>query len=232
MASKGEVGIDIDVDARAAARGRHGAVRGDGLRVPGADAVRGRAGERRRGAGAVREVGGRRRGDRHGHRQRAHARAARRRARRRHAGARARRRLPAVRPAARASPSAADLRRRRRRRSRRRRRPRETLLALLASPNIASRRPLFEQYDAIVQSRTVRRPEQADAAVLALPRRQRAGGQHRLQRPPRRGRPLPRHDRGGARVRGEPRVRRRRAARARPTTSTSATPRSRTSPGS
>jgi phosphoribosylformylglycinamidine synthase II len=46
--------------------------------------------------------------------------------------------------------------------------PAETLLALLSSPNIASRRPLFEQYDAIVQSRTVRRPEQADAAVLAL----------------------------------------------------------------
>jgi phosphoribosylformylglycinamidine synthase len=46
--------------------------------------------------------------------------------------------------------------------------PSETLLALLASPNIASRRPLFEQYDAIVQSRTVRRPEQADAAVLVL----------------------------------------------------------------
>ncbi|HTA36679.1 MAG TPA: phosphoribosylformylglycinamidine synthase subunit PurL, partial [Solirubrobacteraceae bacterium] len=47
--------------------------------------------------------------------------------------------------------------------------PAETLLALLSCPNIASRRPLFEQYDAIVQSRTVRRPEQADAAVLALP---------------------------------------------------------------
>ncbi|HWG07463.1 MAG TPA: phosphoribosylformylglycinamidine synthase subunit PurL [Solirubrobacteraceae bacterium] len=47
--------------------------------------------------------------------------------------------------------------------------PAQTLLALLSSPNIASRRPLFEQYDAIVQSRTVRRPEQADAAVLALP---------------------------------------------------------------
>jgi phosphoribosylformylglycinamidine synthase II len=46
--------------------------------------------------------------------------------------------------------------------------PSETLLALLSCPNIASRRPLFEQYDAIVQSRTVRRPEQADAAVLAL----------------------------------------------------------------
>ncbi len=44
----------------------------------------------------------------------------------------------------------------------------EALLALLSSANIASRRPLFEQYDAIVQSRTVRRPEQADAAVLAI----------------------------------------------------------------
>ena len=47
--------------------------------------------------------------------------------------------------------------------------PRETLLALLGSPNLASRRPLFEQYDSIVQSRTVRRPAEADAAVLALP---------------------------------------------------------------
>jgi phosphoribosylformylglycinamidine synthase len=47
--------------------------------------------------------------------------------------------------------------------------PRELLLGLLSCPNLASRRPLFERYDAIVQSRTVRRPEQADAAVLALP---------------------------------------------------------------
>ncbi len=45
----------------------------------------------------------------------------------------------------------------------------ETLLALLRSSNIASRRPVFEQYDPVVQSRTVRRPEQADAAVLQLP---------------------------------------------------------------
>jgi phosphoribosylformylglycinamidine (FGAM) synthase-like enzyme len=36
--------------------------------------------------------------------------------------------------------------------------PGEALLALLRSPNIADRRPLFEQYDSIVQSRTVRRP--------------------------------------------------------------------------
>ena len=49
--------------------------------------------------------------------------------------------------------------------------PGEALLALLRSPNIADRRPLFEQYDAIVQSRTVRRPGAADAAVLALPPR-------------------------------------------------------------
>jgi phosphoribosylformylglycinamidine synthase subunit PurL len=45
----------------------------------------------------------------------------------------------------------------------------DALLALLASPNLASRRPLFEQYDWIVQSRTVRRPAEADAAVLVLP---------------------------------------------------------------
>jgi len=44
----------------------------------------------------------------------------------------------------------------------------DTLLALLRCPNIASRRPVFEQYDAIVGSRTVRRPDEADAAVLAL----------------------------------------------------------------
>jgi phosphoribosylformylglycinamidine synthase subunit PurL len=43
-----------------------------------------------------------------------------------------------------------------------------TLLALIGSPNIASRRPLFEQYDCMVGSRTARRPEQADAAVLML----------------------------------------------------------------
>jgi phosphoribosylformylglycinamidine synthase II len=46
--------------------------------------------------------------------------------------------------------------------------PAETLLALLGSANLASRRPVFEQYDAIVGSRTARRPEQADAAVLML----------------------------------------------------------------
>ncbi len=47
--------------------------------------------------------------------------------------------------------------------------PQEMLLALLRSANIASRRPIFEQYDCLVQSRTVRRPDEADAAVLLLP---------------------------------------------------------------
>jgi phosphoribosylformylglycinamidine synthase len=45
----------------------------------------------------------------------------------------------------------------------------ETLLALLASPSVASKRWAFEQYDSVVGSRTARRPEAADAAVLALP---------------------------------------------------------------
>ena len=45
----------------------------------------------------------------------------------------------------------------------------DELLALLGSPNVASKRWAFEQYDSIVGSRTVRRPEAADAAVLSLP---------------------------------------------------------------
>lgn len=45
----------------------------------------------------------------------------------------------------------------------------EVLLALLGSANLADRRPLFEQYDWLVQSRTMRRPDEADAAVLLLP---------------------------------------------------------------
>jgi phosphoribosylformylglycinamidine synthase subunit PurL len=47
--------------------------------------------------------------------------------------------------------------------------PASVLLALLASPSVASKRWAFEQYDSIVGSRTARRPESADAAVLAIP---------------------------------------------------------------
>jgi phosphoribosylformylglycinamidine synthase II len=44
----------------------------------------------------------------------------------------------------------------------------QSLLALLGTPSIASKRFVFEQYDPIVGSRTVRRPQAADAAVLSL----------------------------------------------------------------
>jgi phosphoribosylformylglycinamidine synthase subunit PurL len=46
--------------------------------------------------------------------------------------------------------------------------PGEVLLALLGSPSVASKRWAFEQYDSIVGSRTARRPEAGDAAVLRL----------------------------------------------------------------
>ena len=45
---------------------------------------------------------------------------------------------------------------------------RDVLLGLLGSANLASRRWAFSQYDWLVGSRTVRRPEACDAAVLVL----------------------------------------------------------------
>ncbi|HET9119925.1 MAG TPA: phosphoribosylformylglycinamidine synthase subunit PurL [Solirubrobacterales bacterium] len=54
--------------------------------------------------------------------------------------------------------------------------PSAILCALLASSNVASKRWAFEQYDSVVGSRTVRRPEAADAAVLMLPESGRAIG--------------------------------------------------------
>ncbi len=111
--------------------------------------------------------------------------------------------------------------------------PGELLVALLGSSNVASRKWAFEQYDSIVGSRTVRRPEQADAAVLLLPTpgdvdsltslypssngaadspSSRDRGRDRRQRAPRRRRSLPGHRRGGHRVQREPRLRRCRAA--------------------
>jgi phosphoribosylformylglycinamidine synthase len=54
--------------------------------------------------------------------------------------------------------------------------PEDELLALLSAPSIASKRWVFEQYDSVVGSRTVRRPESADAAVLQLPESENAIG--------------------------------------------------------
>ena len=77
------------------------------------------------------------------------------------------------------------------------------------SANLASRRPVFEQYDPVVQSRTVRRPDDADAAVLVLaPRTERRDrGGDRRQRAPGGVRPARGRHRGGLRVRGQPRLR-------------------------
>ena len=44
----------------------------------------------------------------------------------------------------------------------------ETLKRLLSSPNIASKRPVYRQYDHEVQTNTMVKPGQADAAVLRL----------------------------------------------------------------
>jgi phosphoribosylformylglycinamidine synthase len=52
--------------------------------------------------------------------------------------------------------------------------PSAILCALLGAPNIASKRWAFEQYDSVVGSRTARRPEAADAAVLMLSESDRA----------------------------------------------------------
>jgi phosphoribosylformylglycinamidine synthase subunit PurL len=52
----------------------------------------------------------------------------------------------------------------------------QTLLALLASPSIASKRWAYEQYDSIVGSRSARRAGTADAAVLSLAPDGGAGG--------------------------------------------------------
>ena len=46
--------------------------------------------------------------------------------------------------------------------------PEETLLRLLASPNIASKRAVYRQYDHQVQTNTVIGPGASDAAVLRV----------------------------------------------------------------
>ena len=94
---------------------------------------------------------------RRGHRHGRPARARRRRAGGRHARGRTGGRLPALRPRARGAAEphlpgpAGAARRRTQARS-------DALLALLGSANVASKRFAFEQYDSIVGSRTVRRP--------------------------------------------------------------------------
>ena len=87
--------------AGAAARGRPRAVRGDDLRVPGADARRGRSRSPGRGAGGVRAVADGRRRDRNGHRHVAYHGPAGRGGRRRRPGRCPGGRMPPLRPRAR-----------------------------------------------------------------------------------------------------------------------------------
>src|SRR5262249_50393015 len=44
----------------------------------------------------------------------------------------------------------------------------DALLALLAAPNIASRRPVYQRYDSTILTNTVVPPGQADAAVMRV----------------------------------------------------------------
>ena len=112
-----------------------------------------------------------------------------------------------------AAPGGAALRRRRRRRSPRGGSVREALLALLASPNLASRRPLFEQYDCDRAVAHRAPPGGGRRRGARAPRRRRPRRVDRRQRPPRGRRPLP-----GARSR--------RCSSARPTSPASAPSRS------
>ena len=155
--------------------------------------------QRRRGARGVREVGGpRRRRSARSPTRGAHARAS---TASELVGdmpvARARRRLPAVRPRARASPDAPLYPRAAARCSRPSVDRREALLALLRSPE-------HRLAPAAVRAVRLRSCSRARCAGPSRPTRPcsrcptaaRSACQHRRQRPPRRRRPLPRHDRG------------------------------------
>ena len=138
----------------------------------------------------------------------------RRRGGRRHAGDGAGRRLPALRPRARAAARASRCTPRRPRRCSRPEAGRAAARAARALRTSPRAGRCSSSTTRSCSSRTVRRPEQADAAVLALAATATAIARvDRRQRPPGGRRPVHRHRRGGARVRGQPRLRRRRAAR-------------------
>ena len=211
MASKGGVGIDLDV-----------------ARVPLREAdmepfeiMVSESQERmmcvceparaRRRAGRLRALGGPRHGHRRGHGHRCDAHLPRRRAGGRHAGGGARRRLPGLRARAPAPggaalrPAGADPRARRLG-------PRGAARAArLAQPRLAPAALRAVRLDRAVAHRAPPGGGRRRGARAA--RRRRPRRVHRRQRPARGRRPLPGDDRGDARVRGEPRLRGRRAAR-------------------
>ena len=99
MASKGGVGIRLDMNQVPCREERHDALRDDALGKPGADADGAQARPRGRGRGDLPQVGARLRGDRRGDRHRAHGAGVERRDRRRHPARSAGRRGAAVRAA-------------------------------------------------------------------------------------------------------------------------------------
>ena len=213
MASKGGVGHRPRRRAHAAARGRHGALRDHGLRVPGADAVRLRARARSTTCSRCARAG--RCTARRSARSPTPARCASSAATSWSATCPWRRSSTTARSTS-SRPSAPP------RRSTTRRAAtlatggsvHEALLgpARLAQPRLAPAAVRAVRLDRAVAHRAPPGGGRRRGARAA--RRRRARGGHRRQRPPRGRRPLPRHDRGDARVRGEPRLRRRRAARA------------------
>ena len=104
MGSRGETGIEIELDAGAAARNRHDAVRDHALGIAGAHAAGGRKGPRRRSFRGLPEVGPGRGDHRPGDRRRHAAREESRRGGRGNSQSRAGRRSAALRPAARRAP--------------------------------------------------------------------------------------------------------------------------------
>ena len=90
---------------------------------------------------------------------------------------------------------------------------RDALLRLLGSPDLASKRWIWEQYDHTVMADTVQRPG-GDAAVVRVHGTAQGPGAHdRLHAPLLRGRPRHRRPAGGGRGLAQPRRHRRHAAR-------------------
>ena len=133
--------------------------------------------------------------------------------RRRHAGRGARRRLPALRPRARAA-AARRCTRAPPRAARAERRRRATRCSR-CSPRRTSPRAGRSSSSTTASCSRARcaAPSRPTPRCCALPGGERDRGLDRRQRAPRRLRPVHGRGRGGARVRGEPRLRRRRAAR-------------------
>ena len=205
---RGGVGLDIDLDL-VPLRETLAPGRDPGLGEPGAHAGRGAAGAARRGDRRLPALGPRRDGDRHGDRGREPGGALRRRGgrrparracwptRRRSTRCRASPRPPAAPLDLATIPEPADLA--------------AAWRDLLAHPNVASRRWIYERYDHLVGRQHDPPPGRRRGRGAPARIRARDRAHHRLRRAPLRDRPARRRPRVGARGRAQPGVRRRAA---------------------